>query len=203
MTLTNQTTSKIWRRFALVGVLGIALLSLIACSDSDGDDSGDTGGDATQAATEAATGEATETMAMAEGDGMQVMDVWARATAGNAGENTAIYAHITNNTGEDDVLTAVQVGEDIAARTEVHEMVQQGSNMVMQQLEGGLPVANGEEATLEPGGYHVMVMNVANQLEVGQTFPATFIFEKAGEVQVQVEVRDAASTGNSMNGMGH
>ena len=202
MTLFNNIGNQTWRRFALVGVLGVALLALVACSDSD-EDSGDSAGDSGGEATQAATGEATETMAMAEGDGMQVMDVWARATAGNPGENTAIYAHITNNTGEDDVLTGVQVGEDIAARTEVHEMIQQGSNMVMQQIEGGLQIANGDEATLEPGGYHVMVMNVASQLEVGQTFPATFVFEKAGEVQVQVEVRDAASTGGSMSGMGN
>ena len=135
--------TSIWRRLALVGMLGVALVALVACSDTE-DDSEES---PTEAATEAA-------------DSIAVTDVWARATAGNPGENTAIYAHITNNTGEDDVLTAVQVGEDIAARTEVHEMIQQGSNMVMQEVAGGLPVAGGGDAVLEPGGYHVMLMNV-------------------------------------------
>ncbi|MGE3961962.1 MAG: copper chaperone PCu(A)C [Dehalococcoidia bacterium] len=185
MTITN----KLWRRFALVGMLGVALLALVACSDSEEDA-------AEEEATETAAAEASEVAA--EG-GIEVTEVWARATAGNPGENTAIYAMIANNTGEDDVLTGVRVGEEIAARTEVHEMVQQGANMVMQEIEGGLAVASSETATLEPGGYHVMLMAVPNQLTVGQTFPATFIFEKAGEVEVQVEVREASATGSSMN----
>ena len=98
------------------------------------------------------------------------------------------------------MLIAVQVGEEVAARTEVHEMVRQGDNMVMQEVVGGLPVVGGADAVLEPGGYHVKLMNVPSQLEVGQTFPATFIVEKSGEVQVQVEVREASATG-SMGGM--
>jgi len=169
-----------WRRVALLISLGVAALALIACEDKDDD--------------------AAATM---EGDGVQVVDAWARATAGNPGENTAIYAHITNHAGEDDVLTAVKVGEDIAAVAEVHEMIQQGDNMVMQQIEGGLPVAAGAEAALEPGGYHVMLMNVPSKLEVGQTFAATFVFEHAGEIEVQVEVREASATGSSTSGMGH
>ena len=169
------------RRIALMGMVGVSLVALVACSDTEDD------GEA--AATEAAPAA-----------GMEITDVWARATAGNPGENTAIYARITNGTAEDDVLVAVQVGEDVAARTEVHEMVQQGNNMVMQELASGLPVIGGADAVLEPGGYHVMLLNVPTQLTVGQTFPATFVFQNAGEVQVQVEVREASATG-SMGGM--
>lgn len=179
-------TNKISRRLALLAMLGVAAFALVACGDSDSSEDGDTDEADDAAATAAAEG------------GMDVTDAWARATAGNAGENTAIYAMITNHTGEEDVLVGARVGEEIAARSEVHEMIQRGENMVMQEVAGGLAIANSEMATLEPGGYHVMLMSVPSQLTPGQTFPATFIFEKAGEVEVQVEVREASSMG-SMN----
>lgn len=169
-------TNKIWRRLALMAMLGVAAVAVVACSDSDEPE---------------ATAEPT---AEAAGS-MEVTEAWARATAGNPGENTAIYAVITNNTGEGDVLIGARVGEDIAAVTEIHEMVKQGDNMVMQEVEGGLAIADAAMATLEPGGYHVMLLNVPDQLTPGQTFPATFIFENAGEVEVQVEVREASSMG--------
>lgn len=178
--------AKSWQRLALVAMLSMAAVSLVACSD-DAEDV-----EATEVATEATT-EAAVT------GGMEISDVWARATAGNPGENTAIYAMITNNTGEEDVLSGVRVGEEIAARSEVHEMVQQGENIVMQEVEGGIAIAASEMAMLEPGGYHVMLMGVASQLTPGQTFPATFIFERAGEVDVQVEVREASSMGSMGN----
>lgn len=201
---------NIWRRLALVGMLGVALVALVACSDAEEDSDASATESATVAATASATVAATEsatvsatevaTEAATEVGGMEVTDAWARATAGNPGENTAIYALLTNDGGEDDLLIAVRVGEEIAMRTEVHEMVRQGDNMVMQEVAGGLPVAGAAQTALQPGGYHVMLMSVPSQLTVGQTFSATFVFEKAGEVQVEVEVREASSTG-AMGGM--
>lgn len=203
---TQMFTRTLARRLGLLALLGVALIALVACSDDEGDaDGGDTDTTATattedaateDAATEAtSTGEATSTEEAAS-DGMEVTDAWARATAGNEGESTAIYATITNGTGEDDTLVSVAVGEEIAQRVEVHEMVQQGDSMVMQMLEGGLPVPSLEMAMLEPGGYHVMLLDVQEQLQVGDTFPATFTFEHAGDVEVDVEVREASAMGS-------
>lgn len=128
---------------------------------------------------------------------MSVTEVWARATAGNPGENTAIYAHIENLTGAADTLVRVEVPAEVAMAAEVHQMVQQGDNMMMQELEGGLDLPVNGHQHLEPGGFHVMVMGVAEQLQPGQTFPATFIFEHAGPVEVTVEVREASAMGDS------
>lgn len=172
-----NSISRNMRRLVLVATLGVAALALAACSDSDASEDGDAEVDA----------------------GIEVTGAWGRATAGNPGENTAIYAVITNNSGEEDVLVGVGVSEEIALRAEVHEMIQQGENMVMQQVEGGLTIADSEVATLEPGGYHVMLTSVRSQLTPGQTFPAAFIFESAGELEVQVEVREASSMGSMGN----
>jgi copper(I)-binding protein len=50
--------------------------------------------------------------------------------------------------------------------------------------------ANGEVA-LEPGGFHVMLMNLTEPLVVGAEFDVTLTFESAGDMVVTAEVRDS------------
>jgi len=40
----------------------------------------------------------------------------------------------------------------------------------------------------QPGGNHVMLMQVKKPLRKGDSFPMTLIFEKAGDVQIRVTV---------------
>ncbi|MCK9495887.1 MAG: copper chaperone PCu(A)C [Dehalococcoidia bacterium] len=205
---TARMLGQAWRGVALAALLGVALVTLIACSDdgegADVEDSTTTATAAgTPAATETATAtEATETAtetATASAGEMEVTEVWARATAGNEGENTAIYATIVNGTGEDDTLVAASVG-DVAAMAEIHEMVEEGENMVMREVEGGLPIPSGATTSLEPGGYHVMVMDVAQQLNAGDAFDAVLTFEHAGDIEVRVEVRPVTEGAGGMSG---
>ena len=55
-----------------------------------------------------------------------------------------------------------------------------------------IPLPAGEAVALEPGGYHVMLLELAAPLTAGQTFPVTLTFEEGGTQEVQVEVRDDA-----------
>ena len=41
----------------------------------------------------------------------------------------------------------------------------------------------------EPGGYHVMLIDLVKPLEVGQTVPVTLTFAKAGTIEVTATVR--------------
>jgi copper(I)-binding protein len=50
----------------------------------------------------------------------------------------------------------------------------------------------GEAVALAPGGYHVMLLDLAAPLEIGQTFTLTLTFEKAGTRDVEVTVADEA-----------
>jgi copper(I)-binding protein len=63
-----------------------------------------------------------------------------------------------------------------------------GEMMGMRPVES-IPVPAKGSATLEPGGYHVMLMNV-EPLEAGQKVTLTLTFEHAGTVQVEAEVRE-------------
>jgi copper(I)-binding protein len=107
-------------------------------------------------------------------------------TAGAA----AAYLRITSP--EPDRLLDVAVPSGVARRAELHQTAVSGGDvMTMQQVEA-IELPAGEAVPLEPGGYHVMLLELAEPLDTGATFDLTLTFENAGEVTVVVEVRDEA-----------
>lgn len=62
-------------------------------------------------------------------------------------------------------------------------------NMTMQEVDS-IDLPAGEAVVFEPGGYHVMLLGLANPLEVGDTFDLTLFFESGAEQTVSVEVRE-------------
>jgi copper(I)-binding protein len=48
--------------------------------------------------------------------------------------------------------------------------------------------ANGE-AELKPGGMHIMLIGLKRDLKAGEKIPLVLVFENAGEIDVQAEVR--------------
>jgi copper(I)-binding protein len=79
---------------------------------------------------------------------------------------------------------------DMSSDTTMQDMSDMGA-MTMVPVDA-VPIPKGETVKFEPGGYHVMLFNVKNPLKVGDTFDITLVFEKAGEKDVTVEVRDSA-----------
>ena len=65
--------------------------------------------------------------------------------------------------------------------------------MTMQQVEF-IELPAGTAVELKPGGYHVMIIGLVNPLEVGQTIQITLVFEKAGEITIDVPVLEEAPT---------
>jgi copper(I)-binding protein len=129
------------------------------------------------------------TAAACGGDGgIEIDDAWARTSASmqNAG---AVYMTISG--GDDaDTLIGAAVDDSVAAMAEVHESsMSDDGTMMMQEVEGIDVPADGS-VNLEPGGYHIMLMQLAEPLETGAEFTVTLTFEDAGDVEVDVEVRE-------------
>ncbi len=53
-----------------------------------------------------------------------------------------------------------------------------------------LEVAPGAPIVLAPGGLHVMLMGLKAPLKEGKAFPLTLSFEKAGTLDIRVEVHE-------------
>ena len=64
-----------------------------------------------------------------------------------------------------------------------------GAVMTMVQQEN-VPVAAGSQVTFEPGGLHVMLIGLTEDLKPGASFKVTLHFEKAGTITLDVPVRE-------------
>lgn len=127
--------------------------------------------------------------------GLKVMDAWARQSPA-AGGNGAVYMKLVNDGGTDDVLTGAQ--SDVAEVAELHETKMDGGMMKMSPVPN-IKIPAGGSVSLEPGGLHVMLINLKQPLEPGQKIKLTLTFEKAGSIPVEAEVR---AIGADMQGMG-
>jgi copper(I)-binding protein len=119
-------------------------------------------------------------------DEVQVSDAWGRPTP-DAAVNTAFYMTIEDGGGGD---TLVAVATDACGMTQLHETTMTDGSMSMSEVDGGIAIPAGEGVTLEPGGLHVMCMNVTEPLEVGDTVDLELEFAEAGTVAVTAEIRE-------------
>jgi copper(I)-binding protein len=102
----------------------------------------------------------------------------------------AVFMTIANDGVEDDRLLGGRT--DVARVVEVHEMADDEGMMRMRPLPDGLAVPAGGEATLEPGGIHMMLIGLTHDLVSGSTYELILEFERAGDVKVDVPVRPRA-----------
>jgi periplasmic copper chaperone A len=120
-----------------------------------------------------------------ENAGIAVTDAWMRASLGQV-PTTAAYFRIENKGAGEDQL--VGVSTPVAGMSHLHESVADNGIMQMRAVEA-LTVKPGESVQLNPGGLHVMVMNLKAPLKAGEKVPLVLRFEKAGEIKVEAEVR--------------
>lgn len=117
----------------------------------------------------------------------EVKDAWARTSA-QSQENGAVYMTITGGDSADRLVKA-SVSSDVAAMAQVHQTSMEDGVMKMSEVDAIDVPADGE-VTLEPGGYHVMLMQLAEPLVSGEEIEVTLTFEDAGDIEVTAEVRD-------------
>ena len=78
----------------------------------------------------------------------------------------------------------------VAGVVEVHEMAMEGDIMKMRALKNGLEIARGRTLSLKPGGYHVMLLDLKQQLKAGDSVSVTLTFEDvASKKQFTQEVK--------------
>lgn len=116
-------------------------------------------------------------------DALTVSDVWARKTRRTM--SAAVYMTLHNGTSEPDMLVAVDTPH--AEMATLHQSSEQNGIMRMEQQDDVL-LNPGETVTFEPGGHHVMLMQLSGPLEEGDVFPLILTFERAGDVTVYVTV---------------
>ncbi len=148
----NPTTFR--RAIVTAATLLGAALTLTACSSADAGDP------------------STETAST-----LTVSDAWVKAVDDGM---TGAFGLVENTT--DEAVTIVGASTDASPMVQLHETVADSSgNTTMQEVDGGFTVEPGETLTLEPGGNHLMLMNVAEPLKAG------------AEVDITLELADGTS----------
>jgi copper(I)-binding protein len=102
----------------------------------------------------------------------------------------------------------VEVRSPVAGVVEIHEMTMEGDVMRMRAV-SGVDLPAGQKTELGPGGHHVMLMSLKQQLKAGDTVPLTLVFEGQDKKRQVVELRAPVRPLNmqkmpsSHEGMGH
>jgi periplasmic copper chaperone A len=110
---------------------------------------------------------------------------WVRGTAAQQ-RATAMYAHITSKSGG----KIVGVASPVAGVVEVHEMTMEGTVMKMRPVPS-LELPAGKLVPLQPGGLHVMLMELRQPLREGDAVPVTFTIEGKDGKRETIEVKAA------------
>jgi copper(I)-binding protein len=140
--------------------------------------------------------------AFAQQSQIQVETVWARATPGEA-RTGAAYMTLHNLGSAPDRLLSVE--SPAAGKAELHNHVMVGNVAQMRPVDA-IEVAPGSPTVLQPGGLHVMLLDLKAPLRAGQSVPLTLNFARAGKIEAKVAVqaiRAPAPGGNPAPGHGH
>jgi hypothetical protein len=118
--------------------------------------------------------------------GLVITGAWARATM--PGQTVAgVYMQLRS----DAPAKLVGVRSAAARSAELHHMSHESGVMKMRHVES-LDLPAGKTVALEPGGYHIMLLDIGRPLKPGDRVKLTLLVETAGkrqQVPVEAEVR--------------
>ncbi|MBK9245403.1 MAG: copper chaperone PCu(A)C [Burkholderiales bacterium] len=117
---------------------------------------------------------------------VSVTDPWVRGTV--AGQ-MATGAFMKLQSAKDARL--LEAASPVAGVVEIHEMALENNIMRMRAVPA-LPLPAGRTVELKPGGYHVMLMDLKQQMKEGEVVPVTLVVETAGKretIEVKAPVR--------------
>lgn len=112
-----------------------------------------------------------------------VKDAWVRATVP---QQKATGAFMQLQAAKDSKL--VSASSPLTPAVEVHEMAMQDNVMKMRQVPS-VELPAGKTVELKPGGYHVMLMDLKQQVKEGDSVPLTLVIEGKDGKRESVEVK--------------
>ena len=121
---------------------------------------------------------------LAQAQSITVADAWIRATQPGQ-KATGAFMKLTSKDGS----KLVAVATPVAGVAEVHEMKMENGVMTMRAVAGGLELPAGKAVELAPGGYHLMLMDLKNNLAAGSTAAVTLTLKNAKGEQSKLELK--------------
>ena len=116
---------------------------------------------------------------------VDVESLWLRESI--PGQPNGAGFGVLRNRGTEDMLL-VGASTSVANDVEIHQHVREGEQMRMEQMDV-LVIPAGASVTLQPGGYHLMLMQLNEPLRIGNAHEVTLIFSDGSSLNVAAEVR--------------
>lgn len=117
--------------------------------------------------------------------GIQVSDAWTRSALKDG--NGAVYFLLQNHSSEEDTLTGV--ASEVARAVEIHETKMDGDVMQMQQVRS-ISLPGYSKVEFAPGGLHVMLIGLGQDLKAGEEIEITLQFTKHEDITIKVPVQE-------------
>ena len=114
---------------------------------------------------------------------------WARTSPM---ESTVGAAYMNITASADDALVGASVDMSVAMMTQVHETTTAADGSMGMQEIASIPMVAGTPLVLESGGFHIMIMELVEPLEVGTSITVTLTFESGATTTVEVPVLNEA-----------
>ncbi|MFI6506382.1 copper chaperone PCu(A)C [Streptosporangium sp. NPDC050855] len=170
----RRTTPAPIRRAVSAGILIAAVTVLGAC--------GSEGSPAPQGApagtAPAAVPSSASSAAAAPGATLTITDPWVKTAPKGM---SAAFGTLVNPT--DAEVTVVSGTSPLSPVIELHEVVESGGKMIMRPKEGGFVIPPRGTHRLQPGGDHIMLMGVTEEVKPGARIPFTLTLKGGGTLE--------------------
>lgn len=117
---------------------------------------------------------------------------WSLETPDQAGG----FFVITNTGAEPDRLTGAN--SPAAEKVEIHAIKVTGGDIGMRARDEGLAVPAGVTLTLQPRGYHLLLLGLRTAPIPGASLPVTLILERAGSIDLELLVEAPGPVGKEV-----
>lgn len=126
-----------------------------------------------------------------------IKDAWIRATAPGQ-QATGAFMNITAH----QTMRLIGVNSNIAGVNQIHQMKVENDVMKMSAVPF-LALPAGQTVRLKPGGYHLMFMDLKQNVPQGTQVPLTLTFENASGERSSLQINLPAKLSPAKGGMRH
>ncbi|MFZ2322603.1 MAG: copper chaperone PCu(A)C [Ignavibacteriaceae bacterium] len=119
-------------------------------------------------------------------DKIKIVDPWMRV--GAKGQTTGLFFKIENTSNKPDTLYKVDFEQ--AYKVQIHETYNAGNDMMGMREVEKIVIPAKSSFELKPGAYHVMLMQLKQDIKKGFVGEFTLYFKQAGKIKIKAEVRN-------------
>lgn len=125
-----------------------------------------------------------------------VSDAWVKAADSGM---SAAFGTLHNDSKSD--VTLVSATSPASSMLQLHETVADASGaMVMKEKDGGFVIPAGGELVLQPGGNHIMLMDLSAPLKAGEDTTFTLTFSDGSTTKFSAPVKDYSGANENYQG---